>query len=143
MQDNRGMAIIEITPREAQRRMDTPGVVLVDVREEHERELGMAEGARGIARDELERETEFHFHDRDAELMLICQSGGRSMLAAEVCSAGASNVYRPRRHQRWMAWPAMARPDPPAPPRDPSTPSVLAHLCCQIGMRGQAWPGAA
>ena len=39
---------------------------------------------RGIARDELERETEFHFHDRDAELMLICQSGGRSMLAAEV-----------------------------------------------------------
>src|SRR5690554_7806734 len=76
------MTITEITPREAQRRMEASGAVLVDVREEHEREPGMAEGARGISRDELEQETELQFDDRDTELVLICQSGGRSMLAA-------------------------------------------------------------
>jgi len=90
------MAIPEITPREAQLRL-TQGAVLVDVREDHERELGMAEGARGIARAELEEDPSFHFADTDAELVLICQSGGRSMLAAEVLQRlGYRNVVSVR-----------------------------------------------
>jgi molybdopterin/thiamine biosynthesis adenylyltransferase/rhodanese-related sulfurtransferase len=76
------MAIPEITPREAHMRQEQ-GAVLVDVREDHERELGMAEGARGIARAELEETPGQFLHDRDTEVLLICQSGGRSMLAAE------------------------------------------------------------
>jgi len=76
------MAIPEVTPREAQQRQ-ARGAVLVDVREDHERALGMAEGARGIARAELEQDPAVHVADRDAELLLICQSGRRSMLAAE------------------------------------------------------------
>ena len=76
------MAIPEITPREAHLRQ-SQGAVLVDVREDHERDLGMAEGARGIARAELEEDPSFHFADPDTELMLICQSGGRSMLACD------------------------------------------------------------
>jgi len=83
MGDNRPMAIPEITPREAHDRQSL-GAVLIDVREDHERELGMAEGARGIARAELEADPTFHVSDHDTELLLICQSGGRSMLAAEV-----------------------------------------------------------
>src|SRR3546814_6422459 len=47
--DNRLMATPEITPHEAHLRQ-SQGAVLVDVRADHERELGMAEGARGIAR---------------------------------------------------------------------------------------------
>jgi Dinucleotide-utilizing enzymes involved in molybdopterin and thiamine biosynthesis family 2 len=59
------------------------GALLVDVREDHERELGMAEGAIGVARAELEEAPHRFLPDRDAEILLICQSGGRSRLAAE------------------------------------------------------------
>lgn len=70
----------EITPQEAQRRQQR-GAILVDVRDDDERASGMAEGARGIARAELEQDPAFHFADRDTELILVCQSGGRSLLA--------------------------------------------------------------
>lgn len=76
------MAIRELSPREASQRL-AQGAMLIDVREDHERELGMAEGARGIARAELESAPHLHVPDRDTELLLICQGGGRSMLAAE------------------------------------------------------------
>ena len=98
------MAIPEISPREAHQRQQQ-GALLVDVREDHERELGMAEGARGIARAELEEDPTFHFPDRDAELVLICQSGGRSMLAAEVLQGlGYRSVSSVRGGtSRWIA----------------------------------------
>src|SRR3546814_5297301 len=98
------MATPEITPHEAHLRQ-SQGAVLVDVREDHERELGMAEGARGIARAELEEDPTFHFDDHDTELMLICQSGGRSMLAAEVLQRlGYRNVVSVRGGTlRWTA----------------------------------------
>src|SRR3546814_3966737 len=102
--DNRLMATPEITPHEAHLRQ-SQGAVLVDVREDHERELGIAEGARGIARAELEEDPTFHFDDHDTELMLICQSGGRSDLAAEVPQRlGYRNVVSVRGGTlRWTA----------------------------------------
>ena len=48
------MAIPEISPREASQRL-AQGAVLVDVREDHERATGMADGARGVDRATLER----------------------------------------------------------------------------------------
>ena len=104
MDDNPGMPANETTPRDAQRRL-TAGARLVDVREEHERAAGMAEGAVGIARAELEDDPLFHFPDRDAELLLICQTGGRSMLAVETLQRlGYRNVASVRGGTlRWVA----------------------------------------
>ena len=72
----------EITVREANYRL-AQGALLLDVREDHERELGMAQGALGVARGELEAGPHRYIPGLDAEVLLICQSGGRSMLAAE------------------------------------------------------------
>lgn len=76
------MAIQELTPAQARQRQ-RQGVRLIDVREAHERVTGMAEGADGIDRATLETAPQAHAPDRDAPLLLICQTGRRSMLAAE------------------------------------------------------------
>jgi len=76
------MEIETITPIEARRRQ-LAGAVLVDVREAHERALGMAEGAIGIARAELESDPQATLPGRDAEVLLICEMGGRSAKAAQ------------------------------------------------------------
>ena len=76
------MAVRELSPREANQRL-SQGALLIDVREDDERALGMAEGARGVARAELEAAPHLHLPDREAEVLLICQGGGRSLLAAE------------------------------------------------------------
>lgn len=76
------MAISEITPREAQRRLER-GALLIDVRDLHEQALGMAEGAIAVPRDALEADPAVHINGRDSDVLLICQSGARSMLAAE------------------------------------------------------------
>jgi len=71
---------ISVTEALAQARV---GALLVDVRAEHERALGMAEGARGIVRETLEADPRAWLPDADADILLICQSGRRSQLAAE------------------------------------------------------------
>lgn len=76
------MGIQELTPAQARQRQQQ-GVRLIDVREVHERVTGMAEGADGIDRAALEAAPQRHAPDRDAPLLLICQTGRRSMLAAE------------------------------------------------------------
>lgn len=71
------------------------GAVLVDVRAAHERALGMAEGAVGAAREALEAEPGAFLPPTaaGAEILLICQSGRRSMLAAQALQArGYRNV---------------------------------------------------
>lgn len=98
------MSTRELTPREAFQRLGQ-GAALIDVREEHERALGMAEGARGVTKAELEADPVHYARDRDAELVLICQSGGRSMLAVEVLQrSGYTNVASVRGGTgRWIA----------------------------------------
>jgi len=80
------MAIATITPTEALRRQQA-GAVLVDVREAHERAMGFASGAIGIARAELEADPRAVVSDPTAEVLLICQSGGRSLKAAQALEA--------------------------------------------------------
>lgn len=75
------MAIETITPAEALRR-HRDGALLIDVREPHERATGFATGAVGIARAELEADPYAVASDAHAQVLLICQSGARSMKAA-------------------------------------------------------------
>jgi len=75
-----------ITPADALRRQ-REGAVIVDVRESHERATGFAEGALGIARSELEADPQAALPDRDADVLIICQSGARSMKAAQALQA--------------------------------------------------------
>ncbi|RPE81698.1 molybdopterin-synthase adenylyltransferase MoeB [Vulcaniibacterium tengchongense] len=78
--------IERIAPAEALRRQ-RGGAVLIDVREAHERAAGQAEGAHGIARAELEADPAAALPDRGAEVLLICQSGARSLQAAQALVA--------------------------------------------------------
>jgi len=86
------MSTPELTPQQALARQQA-GAVLVDVRDAHERALGTARGARGIARDALEADPASAFPDTATELLLICQSGRRSAFAADALRAqGYRNV---------------------------------------------------
>lgn len=80
------MAIREIEPCDVAALL-AQGGVFIDVREEHERASGQAEGARGIAKATLERDPAAHLPDRDATIILICQKGGRSLDTARVLEA--------------------------------------------------------
>ena len=81
-----------IAPADALRRQ-RDGAVIVDVRESHERATGFAEGALGIARGDLEADPDATLPDRNADVLLICQSGARSMKAAQALhAAGYTHV---------------------------------------------------
>ncbi|HJS36154.1 MAG TPA: molybdopterin-synthase adenylyltransferase MoeB [Pseudoxanthomonas sp.] len=86
MRDNRRMAIREIEPRDVAALL-AQGSVFIDVREDHERASGQAEGVRGISKAVLERDPATHLPDLDASIVLICQKGGRSMETARVLEA--------------------------------------------------------
>ncbi len=86
------MSIPEVSPQQALDRQ-RHGAVLIDVREDHERAMGMAEGARGIAMSALISSAAAHLPDSAVEVLLICQSGMRSLRTAEALSAqGYANV---------------------------------------------------
>jgi len=80
------MSIRELTPEQARERQ-RQGALLLDVRQAHERAGGMAEGALGLAKDELLAAPGTHLPALDREIVLICQSGRRSADAASVLGA--------------------------------------------------------
>lgn len=80
------MTIERISPAEALRR-HAAGAVLVDVREPHEHAAGHAATALCIARSRLEAEPRAMLPDPMAEVVLICELGGRSLQAAEALAA--------------------------------------------------------
>lgn len=56
----------------------------VDVREDNEWNEGRAKGAKHIGKGIIERDIEALIPDKDAEIVLYCGGGYRSVLAAEV-----------------------------------------------------------
>ncbi|WP_166207163.1 molybdopterin-synthase adenylyltransferase MoeB [Cognatiluteimonas telluris] len=107
------MDIRELTPAQAHARW-LAGALLVDVREAHERALGMAAGASGVERVRLEAAPEQHLPSPDSEVLLICQGGTRSLAAARtLVQSGYRNVASVAGGT--SAWAAaglpMARPD--------------------------------
>lgn len=82
---------------------DVPGVVkkleagekfyLVDTREDSEWEAGHAKGAIHIGKGVIERDIESIIPDHDAQIILYCGGGFRSVLAAEALQKmGYTNV---------------------------------------------------
>jgi len=70
----------EVTPHGAQRRRD--GVVLVDVREIEEHELGAIPGSVHIPRTFLEAQIETEVADLSTPIVVYCAAGVRSIFAA-------------------------------------------------------------
>ena len=80
------MDIPTLSPGQARERQQH-GASLVDIRQPHERAAGQAEGALAIDRAELEADPGRHLPDMDAEVLLVCQLGRRSLDAARVLRA--------------------------------------------------------
>ncbi|NID05783.1 molybdopterin-synthase adenylyltransferase MoeB [Luteibacter jiangsuensis] len=72
----------ELSPVEALARQGR-GALLVDVREDAERASDTPAGALGLSRGFLELRIEQSEPDRDREILVLCGSGQRSLLAAE------------------------------------------------------------
>ncbi len=81
MADNRAMSIRELTPQQARVRQ-LAGAVMIDVRDAHERAAGMAEGAHGVAAGDLLAAPASALPSPQQDIILICQSGRRSLDAA-------------------------------------------------------------
>ena len=80
------MAITEITPQQARERQ-RQGAVLIDVRETDEHELGTPADALLQPRAALEKDPSRFVAGKNAEVLLICGSGRRSLLAADALAA--------------------------------------------------------
>ncbi|WP_199098433.1 molybdopterin-synthase adenylyltransferase MoeB [Dyella sp. ASV21] len=74
--------IPELSPAEALSRQ-ARGALLIDVREDGERASGTPPGALGLSRGFLELRIEQVESDREREVIALCGSGQRSLLAAE------------------------------------------------------------
>ena len=99
-----GYAIREIDPREALARQHD-AALLIDVREDDERAGGTPAGAIGIARALIPHRMGEIAPDRHAEIVTICASGRRSLLAAATLrELGYANVASVRGgFARWQA----------------------------------------
>lgn len=67
----------------AQALAQTPGAVLIDVREDREFAAGHVQGARHLGRGVIERDIEALYPDPATPLYLYCGGGFRSALAAD------------------------------------------------------------
>ncbi|WP_315389515.1 molybdopterin-synthase adenylyltransferase MoeB [uncultured Stenotrophomonas sp.] len=101
-------AVPELPPEHAHQRA-LHGALLIDVREAHERATGMAEGARGITQGDLQSEPATQLPALDREILLICQSGKRSLdTAAFLHDLGYTHVASV--HGGTTAWRAAGLP---------------------------------
>jgi len=129
----------QIDPLQARRR-SAQGVPLIDIRDAHERVDGQAEGALAVARDALEAAPEQYLGAREQAVMLICQSGRRSLAAAEALHALGWNrvVSVAGGTSRWRAEGLpLVRPQLPADEQD-FLERYSRHLRLpQVGVDGQ------
>ena len=101
VEDTRGR-VREVTVAEARARQ-AAGAHLVDVREESEWSAGHAAGATHLGKGVIERDVEARIPDRDAEVLLYCGGGFRSVLAADALQRmGYTNVASVV--GGWRAW---------------------------------------
>lgn len=84
--------VIEVSLEDARVRLAAnPQAVLLDVREDHEWQAGHAAGATHLGKGILERDLEKLVPDFDAEVIMYCGGGFRSVLT---CDAAQKMGYR-------------------------------------------------
>ncbi len=100
----------EVSIAETQARLDAgSGVHLVDIREDREWALGHISGAVHIGKGVIERDIEGRIADKNAEIILYCGGGYRSVLAADALQKmGYTNVASMA--GGWRAWVAAEYP---------------------------------
>lgn len=88
------------------------GAKLIDIREESEWAAGHARGADYLGKGVIERDIEARVPDKDAELILYCGGGFRSVLAADALQQmGYTNVASMA--GGWREWNALGAPTEP------------------------------
>jgi rhodanese-related sulfurtransferase len=88
---------------------DDPALHLVDVREDSEWNAGHAAGAVHIGKGVIERDIKDKISDRNAEIILYCGGGFRSVLAADALQKmGYTNVASMA--GGWREWKAAGAP---------------------------------
>ena len=90
---------------------DGEGLVVIDVREQHEYDAGSFEGALHLSKGVIERDIEKHPISDDTRIILYCGGGFRSAIAAEsLTRMGYSNVY-----SLWGGWRSLVTADLASP----------------------------
>ena len=102
--------IRELSVEQARERLaENPAARLIDVREDHEWQVGHAAGAAHMGRGIIERDIERAIPDKETELILYCGGGYRSALACDnLQRIGYRNVYS--LDGGWTAWQASGAP---------------------------------
>ena len=84
--------VSEVTVEQARERLATnPGAVLLDVREDGEWAAGRIAGAQHLGKGVLERDLETNHPDPNAEILMYCGGGYRSILT---CDAAQKMGYQ-------------------------------------------------
>lgn len=88
------------------------GARLIDIREESEWAAGHAKGAEYLGKGVIERDIEGRVPDKQAEIILYCGGGYRSVLAADALQQmGYTNVSSMA--GGWREWNAIGAPTEP------------------------------
>jgi rhodanese-related sulfurtransferase len=93
--DNNMTSYEDISPSDAKEKLDSnDNVVLLDVRTEEEYAESHIPKSVLIPVDELENRAESELKDKNAEILVYCRSGNRSVTASEILiDLGYSKVY--------------------------------------------------
>lgn len=103
-------AVRDVSVAETRARLrDDPALQLVDVREDGEWDAGHAAGAIHIGKGVIERDIETTIPDKNAQIILYCGGGFRSVLAADALQKmGYTNVASMA--GGWREWQAAGAP---------------------------------
>jgi len=134
--DSAGDAIREVDPAEALAQQQATALLL-DVREDDERAGGMPSGAVGIARALIPQRIREIAMDPVQEILTICGSGKRSLLAAQTLrELGYANVASVR--GGFARWQAEGLPIEPGELDADSSERYARHLVLpEVGVAGQ------
>jgi rhodanese-related sulfurtransferase len=107
--DSVSSGVREVDVPKARERLADPAVHMVDVREDTEWAAAHIAGAVHIGKGVIERDIEAKIPDRNAEIILYCGGGFRSVLAADaIQKMGYTNVASMA--GGWREWNAAGAP---------------------------------